>query len=379
MKTAIPYNPAVLEAAAKRAGGAVWQQFPALEDWINQKRSPTLLQLSDFAKKAHIPFGYLFLGQLPKTENTVPFFRRGKDAPVYEYSPELTDTLRAIHRRLDWLDEYLQQEGEAPLDFIGSLTLELKPVEAAAHMRRDLGLTPDWMKALLSGTKPLRALAQAAESTGVFIAKNGVVENNSHATLNPDEFRGFALVGRYAAYVFLNTKAPEATHLFTLAHELVHVWLGKSAISDSTGIDASENRLENWCDAVAAELLVPERLLVQDWEDVKTNPQPLRQLNRMYGVNEVILARRLRDVAAYSEEQYWSFIRSARQGWGGGATTPDKKGSSGGDFYRTANNRVGKHFYNVVDRAVRNGGLLYTEAYRLTGLYGKTYEQYGSR
>jgi hypothetical protein len=41
--------------------------------------------------------------------------------------------------------------------------------------------------------------------------------------------------------------------------------------------------------------------------------------------------------------------------------------------------RVGERFGRTVVRAVKEGRLLYREAYRLTGLYGETFEKFTSR
>jgi hypothetical protein len=50
--------------------------------------------------------------------------------------------------------------------------------------------------------------------------------------------------------------------------------------------------------------------------------------------------------------------------------------SSGGQFLPLQNMRVGSRFALTVARALAEGKLQYTEAYSLTGLYGKTFEKY---
>ncbi|MBW7897963.1 MAG: ImmA/IrrE family metallo-endopeptidase [Candidatus Brocadia sp. BROELEC01] len=56
-----------------------------------------------------------------------------------------------------------------------------------------------------------------------------MVENNTHRPLNSHEFRGLVLTGNYARYIFIHGKDFTAAKMFALAHELVHIWLGKSA------------------------------------------------------------------------------------------------------------------------------------------------------
>lgn len=45
--------------------------------------------------------------------------------------------------------------------------------------------------------------------------------------------------------------------MFTLTHELAHVWLGETALSDVALPSTPSQPVEQWCNQVAAELLVP--------------------------------------------------------------------------------------------------------------------------
>lgn len=69
MKNKIDINPDILTWAVKRAGYNVDDfipVFPEFKDWLDKNKKPTFRQLQDFARKVHVPFGYLFLQQPPK-------------------------------------------------------------------------------------------------------------------------------------------------------------------------------------------------------------------------------------------------------------------------------------------------------------------------
>jgi Zn-dependent peptidase ImmA (M78 family) len=179
-------------------------------------------------------------------------------------------------------------------------------------------------------------------------------------------------VDDYAPLVFVNGADGKAAQMFTLAHELAHVFIGSSAAFDLRDMLPAADPTEQTCNRVAAELLVPESELRQLWPVVRHDPEPFQAVARHFKVSVLVAARRALDLGLIGKSEFLDFYGAYQEDE---RRTAGRK-SEGGDFYATQNARVGRRFARTVIRAVKTGRLLYTEAYRLTGLYGKAFDRY---
>ena len=277
-----------------------------------------------------------------------------------------------MQRRQDWLREYLVELGHEPLPFVGSLDIEASPTAVAAQMRQVLGLHDDWAAAHPSWEDALDFLRHALEQAGILVVFNGVVGNNTHRSLDVQEFRGFVLIDQYAPLVFVNNKDAKAAKMFTLAHELAHVFLGRGAIFDLRDMAPADNDVEIYCNKVAAEFLVPEARLRDCWPEASQVDEPFAYIARRFKVSPLVAARRAKDLSLISRDEFFDFYNAylvdERRTTG--------QGDGGGDFYNNQNLRVGKRFALIVAQAAKEGRLSYHEAYQLTGMYGSTFDKY---
>lgn len=365
-------NTNTLAEAAASAGESIWIKFPGLPQWIKGEKQPTVNQLAEFSKAVHIPFGFFFLQNLPVVPNTIPLFRSNSAKPVFEYSAELKETIGVIEARQEWLVEYLNSTGAEPLTFVGSATMKTSVKNIAEKIREQLGLQKNWAFQLADKNGALTYLIDKTEQAGIFVAINGVV-GNGHRSLMPQEFKGFVLSNPYAPYIFINGKDFPAAKLFTFMHELAHIWLGKSAAFDLDKLQPANDVVEKKCDAIAAELLVAEETLKNEWGKVKHNTNHLQLLERTFKVSQIVIARRLLDLEYYTRNRFFNFYEKYKKSWD---EKQDENNKSGGSFYNNQNYRVGKAFFNTVNEAAKSGKLLYTDAYKLTDLYGKTFHNY---
>ena len=338
------------------------KRFPQLSAWENGERQPTLKQLEAFCRTTHTAVGHFFGGGPPYEPVPIPDFRTIANTPVSKPSGDLLDAVYLCQNRQYWYEEYARMEGEPPLPFVGSATLT-DPVErVAADIRCTLGFDLEERRRLGTWTEALRSFIAQADDAGILVMVSGVVGSNTRRKLDPAEFRGFALADPLAPVVFVNGADTKAAQMFTLAHELAHIWLGESALSDSEARQAPGHRVERWCNEVAAELLVPLAVLREDCRAGAELRSELDRLARRFKVSTLVVLRRMRDAgflrfgeyrAAYDNE-----LERVRKAAAKGA---------GGNFYLTLGARVSRRFARAMVVSTLEGRSRFTDAFYLLG------------
>jgi Zn-dependent peptidase ImmA (M78 family) len=352
---------------------ALSEKFPKYPQWLTGDAEPTMKQLEKFAAHTFTPLGYFFLAEPPEERLPIPDFRTVTDRRISRPSPHLLDTIYAVQLRQEWMRGFLIEQGEPPLAFIGSRTLLDTPEGVAADIRHTLALEARWSRSLDTWEEALRTLIQKIEGVGVLVMINGVVENNTHRPLDVEEFRGFVLSDSHAPVIFINGTDAKAAQMFTLVHELAHLWLGQGGISDFKELLPSENAVEIFCNKVAAEFLVPAGEMRQAWQEVRGVEKPFERLARLFKVSPVVAARRVLDLELISRTRYFAFYKEYREA----AAERRARGVAGGNFYLTLGSRLGRRFPAAVYSAAKEGRLPYRDAYQLTGLSSSTYDRFG--
>ena len=372
-----PVKPELLRWARERAGvtqEGLAEKFKKLPEWERGEARPTLKQLEKFAGAVHVPFGFLFLSEPPEERLPISDFRTVADKAGTEASPDLIDTLYAMQRRQEWLREHLVGNDAEPLPFAASARLADDPDAVGREMRCAIGLDDGWAAEVRSWQDAVNELRRMIEQLGVMAVVNGVVGNNTHRRLRVDEFRGFALADHYAPLVFVNGADAKSAQMFTLAHELAHIWLGEGGLSGFENLIPGGTNVEDWCNRAAAEFLVPSRQLRERWAEVRRKQHPFEALARSFKVSPVVAARRAMDLKLVERHTFFDFYaRYTKREHRGGTT------SSGGNFYNNQNARVGELFAAHVMRAAMGGEIGFKQAYELTGLRGGTFQDYARR
>lgn len=361
----VEVKPELLRWAYERAGfapTAVAERFPRLEAWERGDAQPTLKQLEAFAKATHTPIGYLFLPEPPVEKVPIPDFRTMGNKHLARPTADLLDMLYLCQQRQEWYRDYARTEGEESLPFVGSVNLASDIEETAASIRRALGFDLEERRQTPSWTEALRRFIGLADKLGILVMVSGVVGSNNRRKLDPEEFRGFTLIDPMAPLVFINGADTKAAQMFTLAHELAHVWLGQSALSNVGPVSFPAHDVETWCNQVAAELLVPLAVFRDEYRPQAALRDELGRLARRFKVSTLVVLRRIHDAGGLTRGQLRQAYRDELDRL---LALPT---GDGGNFYLTLAARTSKRFARALVVRTLEGRSSFTEAFRLLGL-----------
>lgn len=361
----VPVRPELLLWALDRSAKSptmLEKKLPKLGEWLKGELFPTLKQLETFAKATYTPVGFFFLQEPPEERVPIPDFRTMPTEYFDHPSPDLLDTIYLCQQRQEWYRDFTRSMGEEPLPFVGSADLGDDVVQTAAGMRKALRFDLEERRQARRWIEALRRFIEQADALGVLVMVSGVVGSNNQRKLDPREFRGFALADDLAPLVFINGSDSKSAQMFSLAHELVHIWLGRSAVSDSQAARVPEHEVERWCNRVTAELLVPLALMRDEYRAGDNLRTELERLARRFKVSTLVVLRRIHDAGGLSREQLWLEYEGELE-----RLRALPKGS-GGDFYLTQPARVSKRFARALFVSTFEGRTSFTEAFRMLGL-----------
>ena len=359
-------EPRLLRWARERSGRKpdyLSKRFPQLDAWERGSALPTFRQLEAFARATYAPIGYLFLQEPPIEALPVTDFRTIGDVQVSRPSPDLLDTLHLCQQRQDWYRDEARTSGEPPLEFIGSLDTSEDVSFAGARLRDALGFDVEHRRGLGTWSEALRQFIEQAEVLGILVMVSGIVGSNTHRKLDPEEFRGFVLSDPLAPLVFINGADTKAAQMFTLAHEVAHLWLGASGISNSQAVSTPDHAVERWCNQVAAELLAPAQVVRDEFDPNAELNTETDRLARRFKVSTLVVLRRIHDVGGLSRDEFRASYQEEVS-----RLRDLQRSRGGGDAIRNVGPRVSKRLARAIIVSTLEGRTSYTESFRLLGV-----------
>ena len=343
----------------------------AIAAWETGERRPTFRQAQRLAQALYVPFGYFYLPEPPVEELPLADFRTIPGQAPQQPSPDLLDLLNDVLGKQQWFREYRESEGVEELPFVGRFKLTDPEEEVADDIRDVIDVdgarqrAPNWEAFM-------RELTRSAERAGIMVMRSGVVGNNNRRPLDVAEFRGFSASDHVAPLIFINGRDYKGAQIFTLAHEMAHIWTGQAGVSNpdyGLRYEQQDSTVEQFCNRVAAETLVPGEDFRDRWvPDSSTLEADLKNLGSHYKVSPMVILRQAHDhdflpIATY-RESYRRLVERA------GQVAPT--GESGGNFHYTLMARNGTAFMDAVISSAAEGTLLSREAADMLGVKVKT-------
>lgn len=335
-----------------------------LDEFLAGERQPTFNQLSEIAKKIHIPTGLLLLKKSINIKQTRAEFRKLTQATDTAISDGLRDTIIDMQEKQD----FLRNEIEYKIEFIGKHSIDQSPMSVSESIRNILDLPVFFQEHLKDKDKAFKYLRQKANDVGIFVFIGGVVGQNTRRPLDVTEFRGFVLSDDKAPIIFINQTDSKAGQLFTLIHEIVHLFIGNDEIFRV--VDTGEfvfDKVEAFVNRITAELLVPSQMLEQF--QINSTKEDIAQLANLFLVSEFVIARRLLELKKLSKAEYKQMTEQL-------TTQPQKKvkNNSGGNYHNNLRFRMDNRFLGYIAQSINRERISPTEALGIMGVGYRGYQ-----
>ena len=247
-----------VEAAAKAASVAP----ETVEDWEAGREAPSLNQLRALAGKYHFPLAVFYLAEPPDDFMPLRDFRRLPEAGEQDISPNLAYHIRNAYERRELAIELREDLREETASFPLRATLSDDPERVGRAIRELLGIDSELQKQAARRGKAFDFWRRRLEENNALV----FVISGPHYGVELQEMRGFAIAKDPLPVVVVNGKdSSQGGRSFTLLHELAHIILGESALSNGQGdfgARPEERRIERFCDAIAASALMPRDLVL---------------------------------------------------------------------------------------------------------------------
>ena len=350
---------------------ALRQSADKLAAWENGVRRPTLIQARELAHRLRVPFGYLYLSNPPEETLPIPDLRTLPDTPAGgQPSPDFLEVLYDAQHKQAWYRDELLESAASPLPFVGRFSKADHPQEIAEDLAETLELDSGLRQSAGSWNAFLTSLVRQAEAVGVLTLRSGVVGNDGQRPLSLSEFRGFVLVDEFAPLIFLNSQDAVAARIFTLAHELAHIWISEPGISNLAFLDDETlpaPETERLCNRIAANALLPPEEFIRQWRSLPDDSEKPEKLAREFRVSRPVVIYQAYEQEQISREQRQQLIQEYRRH----AQTPQPAGDEG-NFHNNLSARCGRLLLNAVLESFAEERIGLVDAANLLNVRGST-------
>jgi len=341
-----------------------------IEAWERGETRPPFGKAQDLAKTLKVPFGFLFLSEPPPAKTPIPDLRTVVEGRTAKLSPDFLELLNDVLVKHEWYREYLEEREAEKLPFVGKFRIADGIGRVSADLSSFLSVEQS-RRASYTWDEFLRQLSRTAEAKGILVMRSGIVRGNTRRKLSVNEFRGFVISDELAPLVFINGRDSKAAQIFTLVHELVHIWIDRSGISnpDPREVpDEQKNVIERFCNSVTAEVLVPHSEFLKSLP-AAFNDQTIQKLAAHYRVSTIVILRRAYELSAINRNKFFDLLEREQQKQKEREEKEEEEPTpGGGNFYLTLPVRISRRFTETVLGALQAERVSYREAASLLGV-----------
>lgn len=266
------------------AAAKVSVKVDRLKEWEAGTSQPTIKQAQTLAKAYKRPFALFFLPEIPRDFQPLQDFRKSGSKSLTTSSIFI---IREIQQNQAWISDVYSENQEEKLDFVGRFSIEDDPQSVAKDILDTLKINP----ALYKTDNPIKEWIDAAESNGIFVSRTSFI--HSRLKLDSEELQGFAIADAHAPFVFVNSDDWNAPQLFTLVHELAHIWIAETGISNEVEPDLKQkdkfHSVELFCNEVAANALMPKEIILNFDSASFNNSKDVFKVAKQLGVSSFAL------------------------------------------------------------------------------------------
>ena len=365
------------EEAARKLGfqdssrSSAAEKLAAIE---HGEKEPSRPQLVKMAAQYHRPLLTFYLSDPPREGGLGIDFRTLPQDHHASTAALLNALVRDVKARQSMVRAVLEDEDEAePLPFVGSHLIEDGRAAVLGSLHTLLSVDSAAYRAEPNTSAAFNLLRRRVEDEGVFVLLKGDIGNYVTA-IDTTVFRGFSIADRLAPFIVINDQDARSAWSFTLLHEAVHLLLGQTGVSG----EYRENEVEQFCDDVAGEFLLPADVLEQlelddifHFEDVSERISAFANEAR---VSRTMVAYKAYRASLVGPDLYRRLSARFRQEWRSERerarmrAREQSEQNGGPSYYTVRRHRLGSRLLNVVGHMMAADALSTSKAARILGV-----------
>ncbi len=336
-----------------------------LKEWESGTSQPTIKQAQTLAKTYKRPFALFFLPEIPRDFQPLQDFRSNDSKALGTGSIFI---IREIQQKQAWISNANEENNESKIPFVGRFSVNDNPITVAKDILNTLGINPS----SYTNDNPIKEWIDKAETKGIFISRTSFI--HSRLKLDSNELQGFAIADPYAPFVFINSDDWNAPQLFTLVHELAHIWIAATGISNDIEPDLKHkdklHPIELFCNEVAANALIPLEIINNVQPSVFNSAKEIFNTSKKLGISsfaflvralnlQLISFDKYKELKKAADIEYKAFLKREEEKK---AKQKLKEKKSGPNYYLLQLNKNSRLFTQTVLDAFRGGFIEPTQA-----------------